>query len=258
MMDTTASSASVVLPAVPDTDPMIDDHLIGLTAPHSDAFESYLVLRLALERARAASDLRVMAVTSATVGDGKTTTAINVAAALAQNRRSRVLLIDADLRMPSVARQLGAPDGTAGLAELLTSPTMLLADRVDYKAAFNLSVLTAGRLHGVNPYDLFRAPRFAALMAEARAAYDHIVIDTPPVIHVADCGVIAEEMDAFLVVVAAHRTPRRLLAEALSTLGPDKVFGVVFNRADRPFRGAHYGYPGYEPDTQEGLTWAAR
>jgi len=258
MMATTASSVSLELPVDLDTGAVTNDHLIGLTDPHSDAFESYLVLRLALERARTASDLHVVAVTSATVGDGKTTTAINVAAALAQNRRSRVLLIDADLRMPAVASQLGAPEGTAGLAELLTSPRMLLRDRVTHKAAVNLSVLTAGHLHGVNPYDLFRAPRFAELMSEVRGAYDHVVVDTPPVIHVADCGVIAEQMDAFLVVVAAHRTPRRLLAEALSTLGPEKVFGLVFNRADRPFRGAHYGYPGYEPDTREGLTWAAR
>lgn len=257
-MPTAIISLDTPLSVGQEADAMINDHLIGLTDPRSDAFESYLVLRLALERARTAHDLRVVAFTSATVGDGKTTTSINVAAALAQNRRSRVLLIDADLRMPSVGRQLGTPADTPGLAELLVSASSPLASAVTRRSEFNLSVLTAGCLNGANPYDLFHAPRFKALLDEARASYDHIVVDTPPVVHVADCGVIAPQMDTFVVVVAAHRTPRRLLAEALTILGPEKVFGMVLNRADRPFRGAYYGYPGYSPATRDGRTWTAR
>ena len=228
------------------TTPLMDAHLIGLTAPDSPAFEAYLVLRLAIERAQMSRQLSVVAVTSPTVGDGKTTTSINVAAALALNPRSRVLLIDADLRMPSVARQMGTLP-VPGLADLLLAPARTLAGAVSVDRDSNLAVLTAGHLGSVNPYDLFHAPRFAALIAEARSAYDYVVVDTPPVIPVADCGVIAAHVDAFLVVVTAHRTPRRLLSETLTRLGPDKTLGLVFNGTDRPFRGAYYGYPGYAP-----------
>jgi tyrosine-protein kinase len=227
----------------------VDDRLIGLTAADSAEFEQYLVLRQAVERAREASGFSVVGVTSATVGDGKTTTAINLAAALARTAEARVLIIDADMRVPAVGARLGVTDdGRVGLAELLADAALPAADVVRRRPACNLSVLTAGRLDGANPYELLHSARFGALVAHARAAYDYIVIDTPPVVPVPDCRLIEASVDGFLVVVAAHRTPRRLLAEALTILGPEKAMGLVFNRADRPFRGyygAPYGYGAY-------------
>jgi capsular exopolysaccharide synthesis family protein len=235
--------ANVGLRPEAERDGAIDAHLVGLTKADSAEFEQYLALRRALERAQAATGLRVIAITSATINDGKTTTAINLAAALGRNPQSRVLLIDADLRKPSVAARLGLADGKRpGLAELLADPALTAADAIRHRPAFNFSVLTAGHLGDGNPYELLQSAQFGALLVETRDAYDFVVIDTPPVVPVADCQVIEAWVDGFLIVVAAHRTPRRLLAETLTILGPQKSLGLVFNRADRPFRGYYYGY----------------
>src|SRR5712691_7043689 len=85
----------------------IDEHLVGLLASDSPEVQQYLALRQTIERAHTASGVSIVAVTSATVDDGKTTTAINLAGALARNRGARILLVDADLRAPSVASRLG-------------------------------------------------------------------------------------------------------------------------------------------------------
>ncbi|MBI3492664.1 MAG: CpsD/CapB family tyrosine-protein kinase [Acidobacteria bacterium] len=232
-----------------ETGAAIDDHLIGLTASDSVEFEQYLVLRQALERLHAASGVSVLAITSATVNEGKTTTAINLAAALARNRQARVLLVDADLRVPSVAIQLGMIDWDGpGLADVLADPGLPLTDAIRRRPTFNLSVLPAGQLRDANPYELFQSTRFGSVVAELRRAYDYVVFDAPPAVPVPDCRLIEACVDGFLIVVAAHHTPRRLLAEALTIVGPEKSLGLVFNRVDAPFRGyydAYYGYGGY-------------
>src|SRR5207249_4755021 len=119
-----------------------------------------------LERAHKESDVGVIAVTSATDKDGKTITAINLAGALALSPGTRVLLVDADLRRPSVARRLGIADsGGPGLAEALLDPGLGLNYVILPLAPLNLSVITAGRLGGASPYELFRSPRMGALLA---------------------------------------------------------------------------------------------
>ena len=88
----------------------------------------------------------------------------------------------------------------------------------------NLSVLPAGTAE-TSTYELLTSPRLEALLAEARAHYDYVLIDTPPLVLVPDCRLIGRWVDGFLVVVAAHKTPRRLLAEGLNLLDPAKVLG---------------------------------
>src|SRR5262245_23428674 len=97
----------------------LDTHLVSLTAPSSFAAEQYQGLRLTLERLTRVRDAQVIAISSPAAGDGKTVTAINLAGALARGSSDRVLLIDADLRRPSIAKQLSIPDGTPGLADAL-------------------------------------------------------------------------------------------------------------------------------------------
>ena len=108
----------------------LDTHLVSLTAPASFAAEQYQGLRLTVERLGRARDLKVLAVTSPAAGDGKTVTAINLAGALARGGDERVLLIDADLRRPTVARQLGLTDARTGLADALAGPEVALGDVV--------------------------------------------------------------------------------------------------------------------------------
>ena len=95
-------------------------------------------------------------------------------------------------------------------------------------------------------HELFRSPRLEALLQEAREDYDYVVIDTPPLGPVSDCALLARWIDGVLLVVAAHRTSRKLLEEALNLLEGASVLGIVFNGDDRPFlRYRRHSYRGY-------------
>jgi capsular exopolysaccharide synthesis family protein len=225
----------------------IDDHLVTLLQRSAPEVEPYKSLRYALEEARGSDPTsRIVAVTSPAVGDGKTTTAVNLAGVLAHRPQARVLLIDADLRRPSVGVQLGlASDaGRLGLADAIVDPDLALERVVTRLPDFNLSVLTAG-LPSDDTFELLRMSRLSELLHEARRQYEFVVVDTSPLLLVPDSRILEHCVDGFLLVVAAHRTPRKLVGEALNLLSPSKVIGLVFNRDDRPltgYYGYHYGY----------------
>jgi capsular exopolysaccharide synthesis family protein len=231
-----------VLAAIPTAD---QDHLVSLLQPRSFGAEQYRSLRHIIEQARKADTLSVVAVSSPSMGDGKTTTTINLAGALSQTADIRVLLVDADLRRPSVAARLGMKAVTRrGLVEAIVDDSVRLEDVVKRHPAFNLSILSAGRGSDL-PYEALKSPRLGKLLEEARAQYDYVLVDTPPLVPLADCRLISKWVDAFIVVVAAHKTPRNLLAEALAVLDPDRVLGLVFNRDDRAVASYYYGYSSY-------------
>jgi capsular exopolysaccharide synthesis family protein len=222
----------------------VDDHLISFLAPSSFEADQYRALRHIVERLRTEPGFQVLAVTSAAPGEGKTLTTLNLAAALAQSRDARVLLIDADLRRSTVSEYLGLADqGSPGLAEAITNPRHGLEDTVRHLEWANLSVLPAGGPEG-EFYELFVSPRFEMLVREARRLYDYVLIDTPPVVVVPDCRQIGKWVDGFLFVVAADKTPRSYLAEALNLLERDKVIGLIFNgvRRSRSRYNSYYGY----------------
>jgi len=228
----------------------MDSHLVSLTSPSSFAAEQYQGLRLTVERLARSRDAQVIAVTSPAAGEGKTVTAINLAGALARGSDARVLLIDADLRRPAVAKSLGFDDvETNGLADVIAAENGTLASAARPLEGFNISVVPAG---SPNPaiHKLLRSPRLEPLLAEARRQYDYIVIDTPPLLPVFDSALLARVADGVLIVVAANQTPRKLLGEALNLVDPAKVLGIVFNRDDRPLFGYYDAYyREYFPDT---------
>lgn len=215
----------------------IDQRLVSLTRPTSLEADQYQSLRLSLQRLKAARDVRMIAMTSPTTGDGKTLTAINLAGALA-GVGSRVLLIEADLRRPSVADQLGIPGNTApGLADLVLNPGLMLQDALQ-PLDLGFDVITAGSpTLGVR--EVFNSPRLEVVLREARAHYDFVALDTPPVVPVYDCRLLAPWVDGLLLVVAAHRTPRKLVEESLNLLDSARVLGIVFNRDDHPLLSYH-------------------
>ncbi len=226
----------------------IDAHLVSLVRPASVEAEQYRVLRHLVEETRAGKACVLVAVSSPGAGDGKTTTSINLAGALAQDPTARVLIIDADLRRPSVATRLGGSGDGAGLIDAILDPRRTLDDVIRRRPEFNMAILPAGQATPT-PYELLNSPRLAELLDAARRRFDYIVLDTPPVVPFPDCRVLGKLVDGFFVVVAAHRTPRGLLEEALNVMEPSKVLGIVFNEAERPlssYYDAAYGYP--EPD----------
>ncbi len=228
----------------------MDRHLVSLVDPDSYEAEQYRKLRSLLEEKRVAGRGLVVGVCSPAAGDGKSLTAINLAATLAQAPDARVLLVDADLRRESASLKaslrLGRQEGP-GLSDLILDSGLTLQDVARPLTGSNLSVLLTG-LRTSGPYELLRSKRFSALVAEAARLYDYVILDAPPVVPVSDCRVISRCVDGFLMVVAAHRTPRGMLEEALDLMGPDRLLGLVFNGSDLMPR-RYYGYYGYGKPT---------
>ena len=220
----------------------VDQHLVTLTSPGSFAAEQYQGLRLTIERLRRGRTLQVIAVTSPAAGEGKTLTAINLAGALARGADdARVLLIDADLRRPAVARQLAMDQFSEGLTEVIENCETTLDSVTHTLKPYNLSILPAGLRKGA-VHQILRSPRLDGLLAEVRQRYDFVVLDTPPLLPVFDSALLANAVDGVLVVVAANQTPRKLLGEALNMLDPSKVLGIVFNRDAKPLFGYYDAY----------------
>ena len=219
----------------------LSPRLVSLTAPGSFAAEQYQGLRLTLERLGQGRGAQVIAVTSPAAGDGKTVTAINLSGTLVRGLEGRVLLIDADLRRPAVATQLALDAASRGLTDALMDERLTLDDVTTVVAPHSLSVVTAGIARGA-VHQMLRSARFERLLTEARARYDFIVIDTPPLLPVFDSALLAKLVDGVLMVVSANHTPRKLLGEALNLLDATKVLGIVFNRDVRPLFGYYDSY----------------
>ena len=223
----------------------VESHLVSLVAPSGLEAEQYRALRHVVEQKHKSQGLSVIAVSSPGVGDGKTTTAINLAGALAQGADNSVLLIEADLRRPSIGNVLGFNGSrTLGLVDAILDPGLSLSDIVQPRPPFNLGVVLAGQVPA-SPYEVLKSPRLGALLDEARTQYDFIVMDTPPLALVQDCRVVARWVDGIVVVVAAHQTPRSLLETALDVADPSKLVGIVFNGFDNLGTGRGRHYAGY-------------
>jgi capsular exopolysaccharide synthesis family protein len=224
----------------------VDEHLVSLLTPAAFEAEQYRSLRHTVEQMHKSVGLRVIAVTSAVVGDGKTTTAINLAGALAQAPEARVLLVDADLRRPALGHLLGLGGASGpGLVNAIVDPALELTQITQARPPFNLSVICAGQ-SPASPYELLQSVRLGALLDEARGRFDYVIVDCPPLVSVQDCRVIARWVDGFLLVVRAHRTPRRLVEEAFNVVDPAKMIGLVFIGDDHLASG-YYATYGYSP-----------
>jgi len=236
----------ILPPAVDKAD--IDSRVISLLKPDSFEADQYRMLRHAIERACPAPSSRVIAVTSAVAGDGKTLTAVNLAATIGRGGQSRVLLIDADFRRPSVSRVLGRPGAHSGwgFAGAVENGKLSLDQVVWRINAFNLAVATSGRPRN-DTYELLTSPRFGELIQQAREKFDFIILDTPPVLPAPDSRLLAEVIDGYVIVVGADKTPRKLLEETLAVLGPGKILGLIFNReSHKHSRYAKYYYAYHE------------
>src|SRR5262249_27958333 len=172
----------------------LDAHLGSLVTPAAFEAEQYRALRHKIEHLHRTVGLKVIAVSSPGMGDGKTVTAINLAGSLAQAPDARVLLIDADLRRPAVTRLLGLDDTSGGLVSAILDPEMPFDTFIEERPPFNLSVITAGQMPP-SPYEVLRSPRLGELLEAARAQYDFIIVDTPPLTPIQDCRVIGQWVD---------------------------------------------------------------
>jgi capsular exopolysaccharide synthesis family protein len=206
--------------------------------------EDYRRLRTNLQFFNAEPMQRVVVVTSSIPNEGKTTTAVNLALTLAQ-AGEEVLLVDADMRQPSVGKALGLSD-LAGLSSLL-SGTGKFEDYAVTAHLPNLTVLPAG-IVPPNPSELLGSTRFDQLLSGAVERYRHVVVDTPPVLPVTDGAIVARAAGGVFLVVGANKTTRQQLGEALDALqtASATVRGIVLNKATRRSHDGDYGYYYYE------------
>jgi capsular exopolysaccharide synthesis family protein len=218
--------------------------LLSETVPH-DFGEAFRSLRTSLVFTAGAGEARVIAVTSSQPLEGKTTTACNLATALALGG-SRVLLIDADMRRPGLHQIMGV-ENTIGLSHLLVGQARV-REAVQRTSEPNLFVITAGRTPP-NPSELLASERMKSFIANlGQGPFEWIVFDTPPVLAVTDAVVLAGLVSAVVFVVGSEMTRRVHAERALATLraGKPKSIGVVLNRVDfdrnKYYYSRYYGY----------------
>jgi capsular exopolysaccharide synthesis family protein len=221
--------------------------LISSLPSHAPRAEAFRVLRTNLSFIDVDHTSKSFVVTSSVPGEGKSTTAVNAAIAMA-NAGQRILLIDGDLRRPQVAAMLDLED-TVGLTTTLIGQVDL-SEVIQIHAQSGLSVLTAGRLPP-NPAELLQSKAMSDLLTTVRSMFDVVVIDTPPLLPVTDAAVLASQTDGAVVVVRFGKTTKDQLESAVERLHSvdSHPLGIILNmvRSGRGRRGGYgYGY-GYAP-----------
>jgi succinoglycan biosynthesis transport protein ExoP len=215
--------------------------LVTQARPQSQMAESYRALRTSLLLSNLGTPPKVIMVTSARPQEGKTTTSINTAIVLAQ-KGVRVLLIDADLRRPSVHKTLGMGP-RSGLSNVLTGSATLEHAIARSPILSNLFILPAGT-PPPNPAELLASSNMRDLLADLREKYDHIVIDTPPTLSVTDAVVLSQRMDAIILVIRSSQTTKQALRRSRDILMQvnAKITGVLLNAVDLTSPDYYYYY----------------
>lgn len=209
--------------------------------------EQFRRLAATLHHAQQSNGLRSVMVTSAAPGDGKTLTAVNLALVLAESYRSRVLLIDADLRRPSIPSVADLGDAS-GLSETLRSATEQKLALVPITP--RLTLLPAGQPIA-NSIEALTSPRMRQILEEASTRFDWVILDAPPVGPTADARLLTQMVGGALFVIHAERTQCGDVQKAIDALGREQILGVVLNGvADKPLDD-YYGY-GVVPNGKAG------
>ncbi len=220
--------------------------LVTILAPRSASAEAYRLLRTSISLMPTQKTQRVIALTSGGPGEGKSTTALNLAVVIASQTK-RVLLIDADLRKPTIAQRLRMNVGShPGLSRYLSDPDIRPEDCIQPVPEIpGLEIMPVQEIPPF-PSELLSQPRLGELLDWARTHYDYVLIDTPPVLLVADALIITRHCDTLLVVARIGVAQRRGLARIRQDVAkyPEKQFGTIVNAL--PFSESYYsGYGNY-------------
>ena len=218
--------------------------VISVSEPTSQPAEAYRSLRTSLQFVRQDRPLRTILVTSPSAGDGKTATVVNLGAVFAQ-AGSRVVLVSCDLRRPGLS-QFFAPSGHAELSSVLAGDARLDEAVTPVPDVQGLWTLGTRGILG-NPTELLSSQQMRSVLTELAQGFDIVLIDSPPVLPVADAMILSGYADGVLLVVATGQTRRaelRRTREKLSQAGA-AVVGAVLNKASEQDEYGYYG--GYQP-----------
>jgi capsular exopolysaccharide synthesis family protein len=230
--------------APPASAPRDPQRLVTEIAESEPVLDQLRSLAASLHQARTGRELRVIAVTSSVSGEGKTLLAANLALTLSRSYMRQVLLIDADLRRPGLHRVFGtsAQSGVHAAMEAVREGSPVSVQEV----APRLALLPAGRPVR-DPISVLASDGMQRLVASANAAFDWVIVDTPPVGMLPDMSLLGSLSDAVLLVVEAGRVRYDLVQRTVETIGADRIFGVVLNKVPEHDIVASYGMHYYAP-----------
>lgn len=213
--------------------------LVSVVDKDSPAAEAFRLTAVRLKQLQRQRPLRKLLITGTAPGEGKTFSSANLACTLAAGGRQKVLLVDGDLRRPSLPRIFGL-EPLHGLAEWLVGKQSLTASIYQLDAA-GICILPAGDAPG-NPLELLQTGKLPALMNDLSNWFDWIVVDSPPVLPLADTSVWVRLADAILLVTRRGTTEKRKLQRGLEALDPAKLIGTLINFSSSPIEQDYYYY----------------
>jgi protein-tyrosine kinase len=202
----------------------------------SAAVEQYRKLAAKLQ-------VKTVMIISAVAAEGKTLTSMNLALTLSRSYKRKVLLIDADLRRPRLHDAFGVP-GVSGLHEAVLGETPNKSTVPVFDIGHGVWLLPAGR-PTADPMAVLTSDRMREIVAEARQAYDWVVIDTAPLAVMSDAHVLRDAVDTAVLVVSAGHTDYEFVERAVTLLGREHIIGVVLNGVDSRQLPGSYHYSGY-------------
>ena len=232
----------------------VEPHLVAITQPRSAYCEQFRSLRTRVLHAAERQKMQAFVVTSAGVAEGKTLTALNLAWLLAQTDGVRALLIDSDLRRPCVADYFGIQDeAQIGLSDVLTGEATLEECLIRLEPA-GLYLLPGGEARD-DCAELLSGPTFERVLKEARALFDYVIIDAPPLGIFTDANVLINRADGAMLVVRSGKTRYGAVDRLLDTLPRGRMLGVVLNRSEEELEesGSYYQRRYYKRKTEESV-----
>ena len=217
-----------------------ESRLVCLTDVSSPAAEAFRLLAVRLRHLRKGRPIQKVLITSTVPEEGKSMVAANVACALALRPEQRVLLVEGDVRRPALSRMFGFGART-GLCEWLRGDSGLAMSIYHLEGA-GLWILPAGNVPD-NPLKLVQSGRLPELMERLGASFDWVIIDSPPILPLADTSIWTQLADGILVVTRQGFTKKKPLENGLEALDPKKVIGAVLNGSTSPTEGYYYYRP---------------
>jgi capsular exopolysaccharide synthesis family protein len=234
----------------------VEKNIIVLAQSKSQFAESFRALRTSLLLSTTGHPPKYILLTSATPSEGKTTLSTNLACILAQGD-ARVLLIDADLRRPSVHHRFGM-SGKVGLTTVLTGATTLEDAVQNIKEVPNLDILPSGPMPPF-PTEMLGSGAMDALLAQCGEIYTHVLLDTPPILSVTDGVILARHSDAVILVIRHGKSSKQVVRRARDLLvrSGAPLTGIVLNAVDlnSPDYYGYYGYSGYSYASADSGSW---
>lgn len=200
--------------------------------------EQYRILYTKLQHIGAEGGLKVVAVTSAVKAEGKSVTSLNLAYVIANDFKKKVLLIECDMRKPSMLSSQIGREGCSGLSDIIAGKADS-GDSVCRVEETSLYLLTCGT-NIKNSSELVDSPRLKELLERFSTEFDYVIVDTPPIFPLMDMNIISKLVDGIILIVRAGQTPKKIVLNAVHSISGGRFIGVVLNGSDKVLAKYYY------------------